>query len=511
MFQTNPLFFQRGTIDPSGVANIVTTLPYRGPALTGEDIRRSPLPTPRPVPKGEIPKENIQLLGGALGGATVAASTGNPALQNILAQANQLIQDFQVKGGILTPDIQSRIQAINDAEERKVLSVAEGRSAAERGDIAKVDESVSAADQAEIEQENMLRDLMEELRKARVGFVEALTPSAREAEIQESLRTLRTERQLLPLELRQEGISAAGIQGRQIEDERVRAIQEQNLLMELGFEQEARSMRSKAFEGQIGFISDDIDLQIKLEDRLQKQEQEVLDRARQLSRDSVSTLSNIVEQFSGLAWTDLDAQTQEDVLNLIKPFPDLTLGIVSAALQNAKQQQVYERAKKATEKPATAAQETVAAYAARIEQANPLIKSYEGDISEMSVIGYELQKRLPASLQSDTFRAYDQAARNFINAVLRRESGAAIAASEFESAERQYLPIAGDNATILAQKEANRKLVFESLKKSSGPAFSSVEELLGGGVEGRTQEESYIDPNTGTEYVKGEDGNYYAR
>lgn len=68
----------------------------------------------------------------------------------------------------------------------------------------------------------------------------------------------------------------------------------------------------------------------------------------------------------------------------------------------------------------------------------------------------------------------DQAERNFINATLRRESGAAISPSEFTSAEAQYLPRTGDTPQVLANKLANRQQVMESLKAEAGPSWEKV-------------------------------------
>jgi hypothetical protein len=55
----------------------------------------------------------------------------------------------------------------------------------------------------------------------------------------------------------------------------------------------------------------------------------------------------------------------------------------------------------------------------------------------------------------------EQAQRDFINAVLRRESGAAIAPSEFDSAQKQYFPSVGDGPEVIAQKAANRRRATE--------------------------------------------------
>lgn len=64
----------------------------------------------------------------------------------------------------------------------------------------------------------------------------------------------------------------------------------------------------------------------------------------------------------------------------------------------------------------------------------------------------------------------DQARRDFVNAVLRQESGAAIGQSEFDNASRQYFPQPGDSPEVIAQKAANRKLVVQGFQDNAGPA-----------------------------------------
>lgn len=130
-------------------------------------------------------------------------------------------------------------------------------------------------------------------------------------------------------------------------------------------------------------------------------------------------------------------------------------------------------------KAPTAAQQTVATYAARLEQSNPTIDNLTSYISSLNPIAFETMSRMPSYLQSAQYQQYDQAARNFINSVLRRESGAAISPSEFENAYAQYLPRAGDTADTLAEKKKNRDIVFASLKKAAGNAYQSVDDLLG--------------------------------
>jgi hypothetical protein len=61
-----------------------------------------------------------------------------------------------------------------------------------------------------------------------------------------------------------------------------------------------------------------------------------------------------------------------------------------------------------------------------------------------------------------------QAQRDFVNAVLRLESGAAIGQAEFENAAKQYFPQQGDSPEVLAQKKQNRELAIEGLSMMGG-------------------------------------------
>ena len=85
-------------------------------------------------------------------------------------------------------------------------------------------------------------------------------------------------------------------------------------------------------------------------------------------------------------------------------------------------------------KQATDAQNSSAGYATRVQQSGTILDQLESSISGYNIVGFKAQEALPNNLKSSTIQEYEQAARNFINAVLRRESGAAIAQSEFKNA-----------------------------------------------------------------------------
>lgn len=68
----------------------------------------------------------------------------------------------------------------------------------------------------------------------------------------------------------------------------------------------------------------------------------------------------------------------------------------------------------------------------------------------------------------------EQAQRDFINAVLRRESGAVISPEEFENAKRQYFPQFGEPKEVIAQKKKNRELATRGILYEAGPHASKL-------------------------------------
>ncbi len=55
-----------------------------------------------------------------------------------------------------------------------------------------------------------------------------------------------------------------------------------------------------------------------------------------------------------------------------------------------------------------------------------------------------------------------------MTAVLRKESGATIQPSEFNTADEQYFPIEGDSSEVVAQKRMNRETVVRELLAGRG-------------------------------------------
>jgi hypothetical protein len=66
---------------------------------------------------------------------------------------------------------------------------------------------------------------------------------------------------------------------------------------------------------------------------------------------------------------------------------------------------------------------------------------------------------------------------NFITAILRKESGAAISPQEFTTAEKLYFPKPGDDASVIKQKQRARDLAVKAMKVQAGPGAKSIDQL----------------------------------
>lgn len=134
------------------------------------------------------------------------------------------------------------------------------------------------------------------------------------------------------------------------------------------------------------------------------------------------------------------------------------------------------RAQAAGKMPSTQAQNVVAAYASRMSQSSEEIERLGKELGT----GERLYNFLtPNFFNTATGQQFDQAQRDFINAVLRRESGAVISASEFDNAYKQYIPRAGDSPEVLKQKADNRAIQLAAFKRAAGNAYQDPKDILG--------------------------------
>lgn len=126
-----------------------------------------------------------------------------------------------------------------------------------------------------------------------------------------------------------------------------------------------------------------------------------------------------------------------------------------------------------------------AAFGLRAEEADRIHTSLLGKyspaainskmaVSDWPLVGGTLGAVTNTLALSDNDQKAEQAQRDFINAILRQESGAAIMTDEFDNARKQYFPQPGDGEAVIAQKARNRELAIQGLKTNAGPGVMSA-------------------------------------
>lgn len=129
----------------------------------------------------------------------------------------------------------------------------------------------------------------------------------------------------------------------------------------------------------------------------------------------------------------------------------------------------------------TEVQAKTGGFATRVEAANLILTELEDTIGfDAASISEAIKGGVPGLgniLSSEDRQVYNQAKGDFITAVLRLESGAAISPTEFEKEDKKYFPQPGDGPRVIANKRKARSRQFRILKGASGGAYEAMREV----------------------------------
>ena len=135
-----------------------------------------------------------------------------------------------------------------------------------------------------------------------------------------------------------------------------------------------------------------------------------------------------------------------------------------------------------TGKPPTEGQAKAILFGSRMENADRLLTQLAdrgADMPSMAVraadavplVGGALRMAANTAFASPAQQQVEQAQRDFVNAVLRRESGAVISDTEFANAAQQYFPQPGDTDAVRSQKSAARRAAISGIRAEAGAPF----------------------------------------
>ena len=148
----------------------------------------------------------------------------------------------------------------------------------------------------------------------------------------------------------------------------------------------------------------------------------------------------------------------------------------------------------------TETQSNATAFGMRAKESNALLNQLEksgtkntgvvrsavsGTLGMTPFIGEKLEQGASSAMNvlptflggpNEAQQSTDQARRNFVTAILRKESGAAISPSEFANESLKYFPQPGDTDKVVKQKQDARELAIKALEVQAGPGARYIKE-----------------------------------
>ena len=116
-----------------------------------------------------------------------------------------------------------------------------------------------------------------------------------------------------------------------------------------------------------------------------------------------------------------------------------------------------------------------------------IVRSTVGGIVGMTpFVGEKMQQGVQSSMNvfpgalggpSPQQQETDAARKNFVTAVLRKESGAAISPSEFYTESQKYFPQPGDSDSVIKQKQHARETAIKAMEVQAGPGKRQIEQM----------------------------------
>ena len=145
--------------------------------------------------------------------------------------------------------------------------------------------------------------------------------------------------------------------------------------------------------------------------------------------------------------------------------PDGTSGIIRVDLDTGETTRIQLPSDVAGTGRPTMGEQTASLYLKRTEASNVTASSFE---SKLASLGSQFDVQMPNLLRTPAGQLYRQAQDEFINASLRRESGAAIQPSEYDRFAKISFVMPGDTKETIAQKQQARQRVIDGFRTGAG-------------------------------------------
>jgi hypothetical protein len=287
--------------------------------------------------------QNTQLLG------SLRNISGSPVSQTMVDGINKASGS-----GIMTSGEQKGLDDLSKTQDDVTMAAAKARAALEAKDYKSMDYWTAKAESDRQKYETQLSDYYASTKDLRDQLTKTLTPGAKEQQLNQKLLDVRSQADAFKLQTEQdkfneyEGQTLGFAGGRASEIDmkasfknQEYALQEKNLLLSLGLEQDARKMEGQAIEQQLGYIASDFELQQKVQTQLDAQEEALFAKAEKLEGDAKNSLISILDSLQGIDPAKMSTETMTQ-LETLSARSGLPFNLVTDALKTQHAKVVFD-------------------------------------------------------------------------------------------------------------------------------------------------------------------------
>jgi hypothetical protein len=190
-----------------------------------------------------------------------------------------------------------------------------------------------------------------------------------------------------------------------------------------------------------------------------------------------------------------------DFVNQITPAKQAELDLKKQELALHGAKFAFEKEQAAGGAKLTESQSNATGFGVRAKESNAILNQLEGKgvqhpgfirqtatgaVQNVPIIGKSLENAVGSTLNvlpsaiggtNADQQAFLAAKKNFITAILRKESGATIQPSEFADEEKKYFAQIGDDPAVVRQKQHARETAIQALKFQAGPGAKFINEF----------------------------------
>lgn len=188
-------------------------------------------------------------------------------------------------------------------------------------------------------------------------------------------------------------------------------------------------------------------------------------------------------------WANFQLEQSQKRADILSPVEKQNMAVQQANLILAQNREAREQRKEAEPKPLTESQANANLFGKRMMASNDILGKIT-DYSPTQVSAALATENSPVigmgvnAMLGENEQQVAQAQRDFLNAALRKESGASISATELNNGRRQYFPQPGDKPEVLAQKAQNRQIaiqgILEGIPEKQRPRFQQSNDPFAG-------------------------------